>query len=138
MAFANVVKAGEPLCSVIMGIIIMAVYPSTQQVLTLIPIVAGVMIASMAEVQFLPRFDSIALLRGEWQPEFSMMAFVCAMLSNVLFATRGVLSKPLMKTISGSDLFAINTFIAFAIMAPVTIYMEGGVIVQGAVLDHCI
>lgn len=67
-----------------------------------------------------------------------MMAFVCAMLSNVLFATRGVLSKPLMKTISGSDLFAINTFIAFAIMAPVTIYMEGGVIVQGAVLDHCI
>ncbi len=50
VAFANVVKAGEPLCSVIMGIIIMSVFPSTSQVLTLIPIVAGVMIASMAEV----------------------------------------------------------------------------------------
>ena len=60
-----------------------------------------------------------------------MMAFVCAMLSNVLFATRGVLSKPLMKTMSGSDLFAINTFIAFVIMAPVTIAMEGGVVIDG-------
>ncbi len=54
VAFANVVKAGEPLCSVIMGIIIMSVFPSTAQVLTLIPIVAGVMIASMAEVRFPP------------------------------------------------------------------------------------
>ncbi len=60
-----------------------------------------------------------------------MMAFVCAMLSNVLFATRGVLSKPLMKTISGSDLFAINTFLAFLIMAPITIALEGAVIVKG-------
>ena len=65
------------------------------------------------------------------QPEFSMMAFVCAMLSNVLFATRGVLSKPLMKTMSGSDLFAVNTFFAFIIMAPVTFALEGGVIVDG-------
>jgi solute carrier family 35 protein E1 len=53
VAFANVVKAGEPLCSVIMGIIIMAAYPSTAQVLTLVPIVAGVMIASMAEVSLI-------------------------------------------------------------------------------------
>jgi hypothetical protein len=61
------------------------------------------------------------------------MAFACAMLSNVLFATRGVLSKPLMKTISGSDLFAINTFIAFVIMAPLTFALEGGIIVEGIV-----
>ena len=60
-----------------------------------------------------------------------MMAFACAMLSNVLFATRGVLSKPLMKSMSGSDLFAINTFFAFLIMAPVTFYLEGAVIVDG-------
>eukprot|EP00292_Cryptomonas_paramecium_P011053 CAMPEP_0113682132 /NCGR_PEP_ID=MMETSP0038_2-20120614/12451_1 /TAXON_ID=2898 /ORGANISM="Cryptomonas paramecium" /LENGTH=329 /DNA_ID=CAMNT_0000601083 /DNA_START=75 /DNA_END=1064 /DNA_ORIENTATION=+ /assembly_acc=CAM_ASM_000170 len=112
VAFANVVKAGEPLCSVIMGILITSAYPSIPQVLTLIPIIVGVMIASMSE------------------PEFSMMAFACAMLSNVLFATRGVLSKPMMKKISGGDLFAINTFFAFAIMAPVTLYMEGGEVFQ--------
>ncbi len=58
VAFANVVKAGEPLCSVIMGVIIMSVFPSTSQVLTLIPIVAGVMIASMAEVR-LPNILSL-------------------------------------------------------------------------------
>ena len=82
---------------------------------SLFPIIAGVAIASMAE------------------PEFSMLAFGCAMLSNVLFAARGTYAKIVMKEnkMSGSDLFAINTVFAFLLMAPVTFVMEGKDVMAG-------
>ena len=34
------------------------------------------------------------------EPEFSMLAFSCAMLSNVLFAARGTFAKIVMKEVS--------------------------------------
>jgi len=109
VAFANVVKAAEPLCSVVMGIIISSSFPTLMECGTLLPIVAGVMIASMAE------------------PEFSMNAFTFAMLSNVLFAARGALGKKVMSSnkMSGADTFAILTIFAMIFMAPVTMVMEG-------------
>jgi len=109
VAFANVVKSSEPLVSVVMGILFGMGVPSAMECGSLVPIIAGVGIASMAE------------------PEFSMLAFSCAMLSNVLFAARGTFAKIVMKEakMSGSDLFAINTVFAFLLMAPVTFVMEG-------------
>ncbi|KAJ1485347.1 hypothetical protein T484DRAFT_1793692 [Baffinella frigidus] len=116
VAFANVVKAGEPICSVLMGVIMLGAYPKLLEVGALVPIIAGVMIASMAE------------------PEFSNFAFATAMLSNFLFAARGVLGKKIMDgsvKISGADTFAINTLFAMVIMAPVTYYMEGATVQAG-------
>jgi solute carrier family 35 protein E1 len=116
VAFANVVKAAEPLCSVLMGVIMLGSFPKLMEVGALLPIIGGVMIASMAE------------------PEFSMLAFGCAMLSNFLFAARGVLGKIIMSggsKMSGADTFAINTLFAMAIMAPVTYYMEGAIVMDG-------
>jgi len=115
VAFANVVKSGEPLVSVLMGILFGMGWPNAMECGSLIPIIAGVAIASMAE------------------PEFSMLAFGCAMLSNFLFAARGTYAKIVMKEnkMSGSDLFAINTVFAFILMAPVTFVMEGSVVSAG-------
>lgn len=92
-----------------MGVVFGMGFPSAMECGSLFPIIAGVAIASMAE------------------PEFSMMAFGCAMLSNFLFAARGTYAKIVMKEykMSGSDLFAINTVFAFLLMAPVTFIMEG-------------
>jgi len=77
------------------------------------------------------------------EPEFSMLAFCCAMLSNFLFAARGTFAKIVMTKgdkenkelknqgkkpvylYSGSDLFAVNTIFAFLLMAPITLVMEG-------------
>jgi len=115
VAFANVVKSAEPLVSVVMGILFGMGVPSGMECGSLLPIIAGVGIASMAE------------------PEFSMLAFGCAMLSNVLFAARGTFAKIVMKEakMSGSDLFAINTVFAFLLMAPVTFAMEGKDLMAG-------
>lgn len=116
VAFANVVKAAEPFCSVLMGVVINGAVPPVMEMLALLPIIGGVMIASMAE------------------PEFSMLAFGMAMSSNFLFAARGALGKNMMsgapgqKKLSGADVFALNTIFAFLIMTPVAIYMEGSLI----------
>jgi len=115
VAFANVVKSAEPLVSVLMGIVFGMGMPSGMECGSLLPIIAGVAIASMAE------------------PEFSALAFGCAMLSNFLFAARGTYAKIVMKEakMSGSDLFAINTVFAFMLMAPVTFVMEGKDLMEG-------
>uniref|UniRef100_A0A6U2FK39 Sugar phosphate transporter domain-containing protein n=1 Tax=Hemiselmis andersenii TaxID=464988 RepID=A0A6U2FK39_HEMAN len=116
VAFANVVKAAEPFCSVLMGVLMTASFPPLMELLSLTPIIAGVMIASMAE------------------PEFSQTAFIFAMGSNLLFAARGTLAKLIMsggpgtKKIGGADVFALNTLFALVIMLPLAIYMEGAVI----------
>ncbi|EKX42361.1 hypothetical protein GUITHDRAFT_111637 [Guillardia theta CCMP2712] len=116
VAFANVVKAGEPLCSVLMGFLFNGAIPALMELIALLPIIAGVMIASMAE------------------PEFSMFAFGCAMLSNFLFAARGTYAKICMEKgpkMSGADLFAMNTIFAFVLMAPITFVMEGQSAITG-------
>ncbi len=51
VAFANVVKAAEPFAAVLMGVIMARTVPPVSELLALIPIIAGVMIASMAEVR---------------------------------------------------------------------------------------
>mmetsp|Transcript_27702 Transcript_27702/g.54124 ORF Transcript_27702/g.54124 Transcript_27702/m.54124 type:complete len:340 (+) Transcript_27702:56-1075(+) len=116
VAFANVVKAAEPFCSVLMGVLMTGSFPPLMEMLALAPIIAGVMVASMAE------------------PEFSQTAFIFAMSSNLLFAARGTLAKTIMsggpgtKKIGGADVFALNTIFALIIMTPVAFYMEGAVI----------
>jgi solute carrier family 35 protein E1 len=113
VAFANVVKAAEPFASVLMGIVFTRTVPPLAEFAALMPIIGGVMIASMAE------------------PEFSMVAFTMAMVSNVLFAARGTLAKIIMsggsgsKKMTGADTFALNTIFALIIMTPVAFVMEG-------------
>jgi len=115
VAFANVVKSAEPFVSVLVGVLMGQGFPKALECAALVPIIAGVAIASMAE------------------PEFSALAFGCAMLSNFLFAGRAQYAKGVMKEsgMSGSDLFAMNTVFAFLLMAPVTLVMEGKQLREG-------
>jgi solute carrier family 35, member E1 len=119
VAFANVVKSGEPFVFVLVGIAMGQGIPKAMECAALVPIIAGVAIASMAE------------------PEFSALAFGCAMLSNFLFGGRATFAKALMKSdknpsgMSGSDLFAMNTVFAFLLMAPITFVLEGKAIKAG-------
>jgi hypothetical protein len=59
VAFANVVKSGEPFVFVLVGILMGQGIPKAMECAALVPIIAGVAIASMAE------------------PEFSALAFGC-------------------------------------------------------------
>jgi solute carrier family 35 protein E1 len=68
----------EPMFSVIMSYFFLGSVPSVPVVLTLLPIVGGVILASMSEVTF------------NWT------GFISALASNITFQSRNVLSKKLM------------------------------------------
>ena len=78
--------------------------------LTLVPIVGGVVVASITEATF------------NWG------GFLSAMFSNITFQSRNVLSKKLMITKGALDnvnLFQIITIMALFMLAPVTLLVEG-------------
>ena len=77
VSFMQVVKAGEPACSVILLSLFFGRKYSKLVWLTLIPIVGGVAVGSTTELNF------------------SLAAFLCAMTSNIASALRGVTSKDL-------------------------------------------
>lgn len=106
----------EPFFSVVMSAIFLGDKPSIPVLLTLVPIVGGVACASLSEASF------------NW-PGFS-----AAMLSNVTFQSRNVLSKKFMnkKTMDNINLFSVLTVMAFFILAPLAILKEGVRFTPGA------
>ncbi|TKW32498.1 hypothetical protein SEVIR_2G172000v4 [Setaria viridis] len=120
VSFTHTIKAMEPFFSVLLSAIFLGELPTPWVVLSLLPIVGGVALASLTEASF------------NWAGFWSAMA------SNVTFQSRNVLSKKLMvkkeESLDNINLFSIITVMSFCLLAPVTLLTEG-VKVSPAVLQ---
>ncbi|KAG2435509.1 hypothetical protein HYH02_011803 [Chlamydomonas schloesseri] len=111
VSFTHTVKAMEPFFSVIFSAIFLGDVPPVPVLLTLIPIVGGVVIASLTEATF------------NWT------GFLSAIFSNMTFQSRNVLSKKLMikkGAVDNMNLFQIITIMSFFMLLPVSTLTEGG------------
>lgn len=116
VSFTQIVKAAEPVFTAgLSGIFLGQVFHPLVYA-ALIPIIGGVAVASLGELSF------------------SMMAFAGAMISNVTFAFRAILSKKLMggkeigKNMTTSNVYAVMTIMAAIITTPFAIWKEGAII----------
>jgi len=107
------VKASEPVATCVLNAILLKEVLPARVYATLIPIIAGVAIASLKELSF------------------TYLALGAAMLSNVSSAARGVLSK---RTMSGKkigenmnpqNLYAVLTAMSTVILIPCALAVEG-------------
>uniref|UniRef100_A0A453KKC4 Sugar phosphate transporter domain-containing protein n=7 Tax=Aegilops tauschii subsp. strangulata TaxID=200361 RepID=A0A453KKC4_AEGTS len=111
VSFTHTIKAMEPFFSVLLSAMFLGELPTPWVVLSLLPIVGGVALASISEASF------------NWA------GFLSAMASNVTFQSRNVLSKKLMlkkeASLDNINLFSIITVMSFFLLAPVTLLTEG-------------
>lgn len=118
VSFTHVVKAMEPFVNVVASAVILkSVFPIPVY-LSLLPVVGGVILASVTEVSF------------------TMMGFLSAMTSNFAFVGRNIYSKigmsaPGGKNMSGPNLFAVMSIIATLILAPFPFLIEGTSFIAG-------
>jgi len=115
VSFAQTVKAAEPVFTCVMSYLVLGTVFKWQVYASLFPIIAGVSIASLKELSF------------------SYKSLYCALISNVAFASRAVLSKltmnePVGKNMDAANLYGILTMMAFVLTLPVAFYMEGGIL----------
>lgn len=117
VSFTHVVKSAEPVFSAVLSGIVMKSYFAPQVYMALIPIVFGVALASATEVGF------------------SWFAFGTAMISNLFYQLRIVLSKQLIvgstdgNKLSGANLFRIITVLAAVFLLPIALFLEGSAVV---------
>lgn len=111
VSFTHTIKAMEPFFSVLLSALFLGERPTPWVVLSLLPIVGGVALASMTEASF------------NWAGFWSAMA------SNVTFQSRNVLSKKVMvkkeESLDNINLFSIITIMSFFLLTPVTLFVEG-------------
>lgn len=114
VSFTQIVKAAEPVCTAGLSWAILGSSISAPALAALIPIVAGVAIASVSELSF------------------TWMSFGGAMLSNLAFATRNILSrasmdKPTGENMTPENLFGVLTAMSFLWALPLALILEGPV-----------
>ena len=112
VSFAQTVKAAEPVFTCVMSYLVLGTVFKWQVYASLFPIIAGVCVASLKELSF------------------SYKSLICALISNVAFASRAVLSKltmnePVGKNMDAANLYGVLTMMAFALTIPVAFYFEG-------------
>ncbi|OAY78623.1 phosphoenolpyruvate/phosphate translocator 2, chloroplastic-like [Ananas comosus] len=111
VSFTHTIKAMEPFFSVLLSALFLGELPTVWVLLSLVPIVGGVALASLTEASF------------NWAGFWSAMA------SNVTFQSRNVLSKKLMvkkeESLDNINLFSIITIMSFFLLSPVTLFVEG-------------
>ncbi|KAL1810331.1 hypothetical protein DCAR_0730021 [Daucus carota subsp. sativus] len=111
VSFTHTIKAMEPFFSVVLSAMFLAETPTIWVLLSLLPIVGGVGLASMTEASF------------NWSGFWSAMA------SNLTNQSRNVLSKKFMvkkeESLDNITLFSIITIMSFFLLAPVAVFMEG-------------
>ncbi|XP_019426816.1 PREDICTED: phosphoenolpyruvate/phosphate translocator 2, chloroplastic-like isoform X2 [Lupinus angustifolius] len=111
ISFTHTIKAMEPLFTVVLSSLLLGERPTFWVVSSLIPIVGGVVLASMTEVSF------------NW------IGFSTAMASNLTNQSRNVLSKKLMtneeETLDNINLYSVITIISFILLVPFAIFLEG-------------
>ncbi|KAH8050740.1 hypothetical protein JL721_11315 [Aureococcus anophagefferens] len=112
--------ASEPVVSAALSAVMLKAYYSPITYLTLLPIVGGVGLASLKELSF------------------TWLGFAAAMLSNVSSALRGILAKKTMgggvgENMNETNLYAVLTIIAFAVLLPVSLCVETPAAVGSAI-----
>jgi len=111
VSFTHTIKAMEPFFSVLLSVLFLGETPSVLVLGSLVPIVGGVVLASMTEVSF------------NW------IGFWSAMASNLTNQSRNVLCKKLLTDEEDSfddiNLFSIMTVMAFLLSAPLMLSVEG-------------
>ncbi|EOD38784.1 hypothetical protein EMIHUDRAFT_440029 [Emiliania huxleyi CCMP1516] len=99
VSFTQIVKAAEPVCTALLSWGILGATISAPAALALVPIVAGVALASVSELSF------------------TWLSFSGAMLSNLAFATRNILSRASMDRPKGKNMTPENLFGEVAMLA---------------------
>ena len=112
VSFAHTVKAAEPVFTCVLSYLVLGTVFKWQVYASLTPIMVGVALSSLKELSF------------------TMRSLYGALLSNVAFAGRAVLSKATMAKPAGenmtpANLYGVLTFLAFAMTLPVTLFYEG-------------
>ncbi|XP_010550154.1 PREDICTED: phosphoenolpyruvate/phosphate translocator 2, chloroplastic [Tarenaya hassleriana] len=110
VSFTHTIKAMEPFFAVLFSVLFLGEWPNMWIVGSLVPIVAGVALASFTEASF------------NW------IGFGSAMASNVTNQSRNVLSKKYMveKVMThGFHLFSVITIISFVLLVPAAAVIEG-------------
>uniref|UniRef100_A0ACD5TKY9 Uncharacterized protein n=1 Tax=Avena sativa TaxID=4498 RepID=A0ACD5TKY9_AVESA len=111
VSFTHTVKAMEPFFSVLLSALFLGQAPSLLVLGSLVPVVGGVVLASMTEVSF------------NW------IGFWSAMASNVTNQSRNVFSKKLLadkeETLDDINLFSIMTVMSFLLSVPLMLCLEG-------------
>lgn len=120
VSFTHIIKASEPVVSAALSAVMLKAYYSPITYLTLLPIVGGVGLASLKELSF------------------TWLGFAAAMLSNVSSALRGILAKKTMgggvgENMNETNLYAVLTIIAFAVLLPVSLCVETPAAVGSAI-----
>jgi solute carrier family 35 protein E1 len=116
VSFTHIVKAAEPAVSAGLSAILLKSYLPIPVYLSLVPVMAGVALASLTELSF------------------SWKAFIGAMVSNVASASRGIvgkksMSKPLGQNMDAVNLYAVMTILSAILTVPVFLFLEGANIV---------
>ena len=108
--FAETVKAGEPISSVVIGYLLYNEKSSMVTYLTLVPICVGVAISSINDVSF------------------DFIGFLTAAISNICFSSRAVLSRHLFKNylgyISEISMFERISLLGLMILLPAFLLIE--------------
>ncbi|KAJ4831487.1 holo-[acyl-carrier-protein] synthase [Turnera subulata] len=111
VSFTHTIKAMEPFFTVLFASLFLGEKPTAWIVSSLVPVVAGVGLASFTEASF------------NW------IGFCSAMASNVTNQSRNVLSKKFMvnkeEALDNINLFSVITIISFLLLVPAAIFMEG-------------
>lgn len=118
VAFTNVVKTLEPLFTCALSAVFLGEIFSLPVYLSLVPVIAGVLLASTNEVSF------------------SMISLVSGLLSNLFFALRaisakGVMASPLGKSLSPTNMYGLLTLQSLALLLPLALLIEGPQLAAG-------
>ncbi|XP_076885822.1 phosphoenolpyruvate/phosphate translocator 2, chloroplastic-like [Bidens hawaiensis] len=111
VSFTHTIKAMEPFFTVVLSTLFLGEIPTFWVLTSLVPIVGGVVLASLTEVSF------------NWPGFWSAMA------SNLANQSRNVLSKKLMvkkeESLDNITLFSIITIMSFFMFTPIALLVEG-------------
>ncbi|CBZ52832.1 hypothetical protein NCLIV_026210 [Neospora caninum Liverpool] len=114
VSFTHIVKASEPVLTALLSGIFLRQIFTWQTYLSLAPIVAGVIMASVTELSF------------------TWMAFWCALLSALGSSSRAVFAKRAMadrkqvgENLSSANMYALLTIVASLISLPLALFTEG-------------
>lgn len=112
VSFTHIVKAGEPFFTSVLSAVLLKQYMPAPVYATLLPVVAGVGLASLKELSF------------------SWLSFGTAMGSNTASALRGIFSKRLMgkpqgQNMNATNLYAVLTIMGALMLTPLAYIIEG-------------
>jgi len=118
VSFTHTIKAMEPFFSVLLSAIFLGEAASPGVLLTLIPIVGGVALASAGEMSF------------------SWLGFGAAMGSNLTFQSRNVLSKLVLKekVYDSINTFSLITIMSALLLFPISFALEGFAILPSGLI----